>query len=109
MSKFDFLKKMGIFSALALTITGCGKFNPEDNYPAEIYGPPEMMEESVIEEDTVGEDTEKEINVITPAPTGEKKNPTDSDNDESEEYIEFEASDNMEQSIYGPPEMFQNK
>lgn len=41
MSKFNFLKKIGIFNALAVTLIGCN-FNPGQNVPAGVYGPPPM-------------------------------------------------------------------
>lgn len=39
MSKFNFLKKLGLLGAITAAISGCG-FNPEQNIEVDVYGPP---------------------------------------------------------------------
>lgn len=98
MSKFNFLKKLGIFSAVVLTISGCGNFDPSENEPVCIYGPPEMM----------GEPIEEVVEEITPAPTPKTPKPTKVVVEEEPD-TEFDATVNVEPCIYGPPEMFTNR
>lgn len=97
MSKFNFLKKMGIFSALALTLAGCGNYDPAENIPEAIYGPPEMFENA--------EEITPEVlptRPVKPAkPTGEVEEETE------DEEVEFDVVDNIQPCIYGPPEMFE--
>lgn len=83
MSKFNFLKKIGILGSIACALTGCG-FKPEANIEPDVYGPP-AMEDNYDIDDNNGDVIEEE---------------TDSVED-------FNVSENEMQCIYGPPEMFE--
>lgn len=105
MSKFNFLKKIGIFNALAVTLIGCN-FNPAQNVPAGVYGPPPMEQEDkydpsenipepiygppVIDEDAIIVDEYDNSD-------SKKMDPGFVINDD------FEPEHNMEADVYGPP------
>lgn len=83
MSKYNFLKKMGILGSIVCALTGCG-FNPSNNIESDVYGPPI--------EDFDDYDTDK---------NSDSKKP-DNSQDFDVEYNEMEC-------IYGPPEMFEDE
>lgn len=115
MSRWNFLKKIGIFNALAITLAGCNSFNPAVNEPSGVYGPPEMFEEpapisDAEESDEVGEPGESD----EVGETGESgKNETSKEHSKNAEEVKsrmrnlFHPEENEIEDVYGPPEMFE--
>ena len=110
MSKFNFLKKIGIFNALAISLVGC-TFNPSHNVEAGVYGPPPM---------DIEEDYEPGDNIAEPiyGPPVIDEIETPGDNEMSEEDIDksleeldreveedtdFNPENNIADEVYGPP------
>ena len=118
MSKFGFLKRIGLLGTLAFIMSGC-VFDKEDNVPVAIYGPPEMFEDEPVydgeaeHEGAENEDAEETPDSPTPVETAGADVPLDEDDPfapgEREESDfptgDFEARENMMPCIYGPPEM----
>jgi len=84
MSKFDFLKKLGILGSITCALSGCS-FNPEANMEPGVYGPPPSEEVY---------DTNNDVN---------NSEVIEEDTDIS---TDFDVTENEIECIYGPPEMF---
>ncbi len=73
---------VGAAAISATLLTGCNWFNPEDNEPVAVYGPPEDFE------DYRPEDNQNE-DVYGPPP-----------------FDDYDPADDLPEPVYGPPEDF---
>lgn len=73
---------VGAAAISATMLTGCNWFNPEDNEPVAVYGPPEDFE------DYRPEDNQNE-DVYGPPP-----------------FDDYDPADDLPEPVYGPPEDF---
>jgi len=94
------LKKVGLVGTISVLLTGCGKdYNPENNVPAAVYGPPETMESPApIWNNNEFDPSENEIDDVYGPPEYFDEN-------EEEEYS---ADQNEVPCVYGPPEYFED-
>jgi len=105
MSKFNFLKKIGIFGSIACILSGC-VFDKTTNVPDEIYGPPEEIVEDEPDDspdeaaDEEATDTPDEVSDDANAETASPSLP-----ETIEDGDEFTTGANINACIYGPPEM----
>jgi len=105
-SKFDFLKKIGILNALAVTLAGCN-FNPANNVGPNVYGPPPMDLVDEYETDEVlEEDPEEETEDSEGETEGETEEETEGQTEGEDGNLindDLEVEVNEPVLVYGPP------
>ena len=75
------------------------KYDPADDNVQDVYGPPPDDDSSIADEDSsYAPDTE---------PIQVEYGPEYDEDDSSDEVIDFKASEEIQQLVYGPPEMFE--
>jgi len=94
LSKFNFLKKLGILGSITCLLSGCS-FNPSANVEPDVYGPPPM--EEYADDDDISDNDNID--------TGDEDNNTQT----PEKIDDYNVEQNEPLCIYGPPEMFEEE
>ena len=119
-----------LFFLCSLASTAVGYFNPIENFPAGVYGPPEMYDVDdnfngnvygpppfdIEEDDNDYDPSENEPVDVYGPPLFDDEEFDPEANDQGEVYgppvfdeEEFEPAVNMQPAVYGPPEMFDDE